>query len=171
VGAFVGLSFAGFITYVLFPAAPPWMASDHGLIPHIHRISSNVWSVMGVDNFSELYSKFSPNDVAAVPSLHAAYPTLTLLFSAKIFGWRRMWWLAIYPISLWIGVVYLGEHYVTDVLLGIGYAVVAYMVSMRVHAWKQTHPWYLRERLVPRLQVLATRLTGGRYQPERPVQK
>ncbi len=36
-------SFMGFITFLAFPAAPPWMASDMNIIPHITRISSNVW--------------------------------------------------------------------------------------------------------------------------------
>jgi PAP2 superfamily len=134
---FIILSFAGFLTYVLFPAAPPWMAAQHGYISEVHRISSDIWYAMGVTNFSELYSKISPNEVAAVPSLHAAYPTLIVLFMARAFGWRKMWWLVLYPISLWIGIVYLGEHYVFDALLGIGYAVAAYAASLEIFAWKR----------------------------------
>jgi PAP2 superfamily len=133
--ALVGLSFMAFVTYIVFPAAPPWMAAEHGLIG-VHHISSEIWAVMGVENFSEVYSKLSPNEVAAVPSLHAAYPTLFILFLAKLFGWRKMWWVALYPLSLWFGVVYLGEHYVIDVLLGILYAVLAYAGSMQLFAWR-----------------------------------
>ncbi|HSX28857.1 MAG TPA: phosphatase PAP2 family protein [Candidatus Saccharimonadales bacterium] len=150
VAALVGLSFAAFITYVLFPAAPPWMASQNHFIPHIQRISSDIWAAMGVENFSEVYGKLSPNEVAAVPSLHAAYPLLFLLFLAKVFSWRRVWWLAVYPISVWLGVVYLSEHYVFDVLLGILYALVAYTVTMRVYAVSQRRHWTWRS-LVPHL--------------------
>lgn len=132
--ALVGLSFMAFITYIVFPAAPPWMAAEHGLIS-VHHISSEIWAAMGIENFSEVYSKLSPNEVAAVPSLHAAYPTLFMLFLAKLFGWRRVWWVSLYPLSLWFGVVYLGEHYVFDVLLGILYAVLAYVASMQLFAW------------------------------------
>ena len=134
---FIILSFAGFITYVIFPAAPPWMASQNGYIEPIHRISSDIWSAMGVTNFSQIYNNLSANEVAAVPSLHAAYPTLMLLFMARAFGWRRVWWLAFYPVSLWIGIVYLGEHYVFDAILGIGYAWGAYYASVRIFAWKE----------------------------------
>lgn len=134
---FILLSFAGFITYVLFPAAPPWMASQDGYIEPIHRISTDIWSAMGVTNFSQIYDRLSANEVAAVPSLHAAYPTLMLLFLARAFGWRRVWWLAFYPVSLWIGIVYLGEHYVFDTILGILYAFGAYYASVRLVAWKQ----------------------------------
>lgn len=127
--ALVGLSFAAFITYVIFPAAPPWMASDLGYIEPIHRISSDIWYAMGVTNFSEVYSNLSPNPVAAVPSLHSAYPLLFVLFLAKLFSWKRTWWLMFYPISVWLGVVYLGEHYVIDAILGALYAYLAYAAS------------------------------------------
>ncbi len=135
---FIFLSFAGFITYIIFPAAPPWMAAEQGLIQGVHHISSEIWYAMGVTNFSEIYSKLSPNEVAAVPSLHAAYPMLMVLFLARAFTWRRVWWLMIYPISMWIGIVYLGEHYVFDALLGIAYAFGAYFLAIRLFAWKHS---------------------------------
>lgn len=127
--AFLLMSYAGFVTYILFPAAPPWLAAQLGYIPPIHRISSDVWWALGVHDFSTLYSKFSPNEVAAVPSLHSAYPVMILLFLRQAFGWR--WALAFvwYPISMWIGVVYMGEHYVFDVILGIVYALAAYGIT------------------------------------------
>lgn len=120
------LSYMAFLTYVAFPAAPPWMASELGYISNVHKISTDVWWAMGVHNFPTIYAKLSPNMVAAVPSLHAAYPTMILLFIYLAFGWR--WALAFcwYPISVWIGIVYMGEHYVVDALIGIAYVVIAY---------------------------------------------
>jgi hypothetical protein len=160
VTAFLLMSYAGFVTYILFPAAPPWLASQMGYIPHVNRISSDVWWALGVHNFSVLYNKFSPNEVAAVPSLHAAYPTMMFLFIRRAFGWR--WALAFswYPVSMWVGVVYLGEHYVFDVLLGIAYAITAYVVTnwffnrygSRVRRWRA---WW-RERYYPRRPAIAT---------------
>jgi membrane-associated phospholipid phosphatase len=138
--ALVGMSFAAFITYILFPAAPPWMASDLHYVEPIHRISSDVWAAMGVSNFSEVYANLSPNPVAAVPSLHSAYPLLFVLFLAKAFG-PRAWLFIIYPVSMWIGVVYLGEHYIFDVIAGALYAVVAFFASLRFFAWARVHPW------------------------------
>lgn len=135
----VGLSFMAFITYVLFPAAPPWMASDMGLIEPIHRISSDIWYAMGVTNFSALYANISPNAVAAVPSLHAAYPVLFVLFAGKLFGLKRTWWLWFYPLSVWLGVVYLGEHYAIDVILGLLYALFAYGMTMSLFAWLEQY--------------------------------
>jgi hypothetical protein len=104
----------------------------------MHHISSDIWQAMGVTNFSEIYSNLSPNEVAAVPSLHAAYPTLLVLLVGHIFGRKRTWWLWFYPASMWIGIVYLGEHYVFDAVLGILYAVGAYQASVRLFAWGQS---------------------------------
>lgn len=154
----VGLSFAAFITYVAFPAAPPWMASDLGYIDPIHRISSDIWAAMGVENFSEVYSKLSPNPVAAVPSLHAAYPTIFVLFMTKAFGWRRTWWLWLYPLTLWLGITYLGEHYVFDWLLGALYAFAAYFASIKFFAWKEKSGWQPRS-LLPHVK----RVTVGAH--------
>ena len=144
VTALIGLSFAAFITFVLFPAAPPWLASNQGYIAPIHRISSDIWQAMGVTNFSQLYNSISPNPVAAVPSLHAAYPLLFVLFLSNMYGWRRVWWAMVYPISVWLGVVYLGEHYAIDVLLGAVYALAAYYTTLYLFAFKEQRGWQVR---------------------------
>lgn len=129
VWSFVGISFLAFITFVLFPAAPPWLAHQLGYFGgDFTRISSEIWRAMGIENFSEVYSKLSPNEVAAVPSLHSAYPLLASLFVIAAFGIKRVWWILIYPISMWIGVVYLGEHYVFDIIIAILYVALVYVV-------------------------------------------
>lgn len=127
IASLVALSYAGFITYIIFPAAPPWMASQNGFIPHIEKISTDVWFAAGIHNASEVYAKLNPNPVAAVPSLHAAYPTLFVLFVWRLFGPRRAAWFMIYPISVWFGVIYMGEHYLFDVTVGILYAIITYV--------------------------------------------
>ncbi len=141
VWALVGISFAAFITYIAFPAAPPWMAKELGYIAEpLHRISSDVWWAMGVQSFSQVYSNLSPNAVAAVPSLHSAYPLIATLFIVKAFGLRRTWWLFIYPLSMWWGVVYLGEHYIFDVLAAILYVIVGiWLVQVGFRRWRSRH--------------------------------
>jgi hypothetical protein len=124
--AFLLLSYAGFITYIAFPAAPPWMAASLGLIPHVHQIVNSVWLALGVRDFPTLLDKLSPNQVAAVPSLHAAYPMLVLLVLRRSFGWRAAAAFVWYPLSMWFGIVYMAEHYVFDALVGIVYAIIAY---------------------------------------------
>lgn len=130
VTTYLTVSFAGFLTFLVFPAAPPWLASDKGMIPHITRVSSEIWASLGVHDFPSLYNKISPNPVAAVPSLHAAYATLFALFVFRLFPKSKWKWVSlIYPINIYLGTVYMGEHYAIDELLGILYALGAYVVA------------------------------------------
>jgi hypothetical protein len=142
--ALITLSYAGFLTYLIFPAAPPWMASDMGLIPHVQKLSTDIWWNWGVHNFPTIYHNLNPNPVAAVPSLHAAYPMLDLLFVWKLFGRKAGAIFAIYPLSLWFGVVYLGEHYAFDVLLGMLYAVITFygVQAMITRHWTIRRLWH-----------------------------
>lgn len=130
--AFIVVSFAGFITYILFPAAPPWMASDLGYIQPIERISSHVWAALGIHDFPSVYNKISPNPVAAVPSLHAAYATLFAMFAIKLFKTRWRYLSLIYPAFIYFGTVYQGEHYVIDEILGAIYGVAAYVAAPHI---------------------------------------
>ncbi len=125
--------FGAFFTFLLFPAAPPWLAAEQHVIEPITRISSNVWSSLGIHDFSLLYSHIAPNPVAAIPSLHAATATLFSLIIFKLYG--RNWGSLslLYPLLIFIGVVYQGEHYVFDVALGAIYAVAAYLIT----------PWFM----------------------------
>lgn len=126
---YIVLSFGGFLTYLLFPAAPPWMAADRGLIEPLRRISSDVWASLGIHDFPSVYNRISPNPVAAVPSLHAAYATLFVIFVTKLFGKKWGALSLIYPLMIYVGTVYQGEHYAVDAILGIIYAIVAYIAT------------------------------------------
>ena len=77
----VSLALAGLATYIAFPAAPPWMAGEMGLLDGIHRTTASGWEVLGVGTaglFSE--GQASVNLVAAVPSLHSAFTALVAMF-------------------------------------------------------------------------------------------
>ncbi|HVO86228.1 MAG TPA: phosphatase PAP2 family protein [Candidatus Binatia bacterium] len=121
--------FSAFLTFLLFPAAPPWLASQNHYIEPIVRISSNVWFSLGINNFPSLYNHIAPNPVAAVPSLHAAVATLFSIFIFKLYGRRWGALSLIYPILIYVGVVYEGEHYAFDVICGITYAVLGYLIT------------------------------------------
>jgi membrane-associated phospholipid phosphatase len=134
VSLWIGLSFAALVTYALYPASPPWLASRHGLLPHVFRITPYMAGHMGVDLTRVMGSQDFVNKVAAVPSLHAATALLiTLFFWPRTTRWR--WLLVVYPLAMAVSLVYLGEHYVSDVLLGWVYAVVVFVVGNRVYDW------------------------------------
>lgn len=132
VTTYVALFFAAFLTFLAFPAAPPWLASQNHYIQPIVRTSSYVWSSLGIHDFPSLYSHLAANPVAAVPSLHAACATLLTIFVFKLYGRRWGWLSLVYPVLIYIGVVYEGEHYAFDVMTGIVYAVAAYFAGPRI---------------------------------------
>jgi hypothetical protein len=148
--AILGTTLAGIVTFAIYPAAPPWMAAQKNLLGGAFvRISGEVAKAMGVKNFSAVDAAVSPNNVAAVPSLHAAFPLIACVFLIVAFGWRRAGWTAVYPLTMWFGVVYLGEHYVFDVILGIVYALVGCWAALRLY-----ERWLRRTRRTSHLTVL-----------------
>lgn len=140
----VTLALAGLATYIAFPAAPPWLAAQEGLLHGVHRTTSEGWQVLSVGTagwFSE--GQASVNVVAAVPSLHAAYTALVALFL-----WPRVrpplrFLLPLYPLAMGLALMATGEHYFFDVLLGWLYAAAV----MAACAW-----WERRRRVQPRLR-------------------
>jgi hypothetical protein len=119
----VTLFAAGLATYVAFPAAPPWMAADMGLLHGVARTTADGWQVMGgrtVEWFNE--GQATANQVAAVPSLHSAVTMLVaLLLWPRV---RRLLrpLLLLYPLAMGLTLMATGEHYFFDVLLGWIYA-------------------------------------------------
>jgi membrane-associated phospholipid phosphatase len=122
--ALVVLSYAAFTTYVLFPAAPPWWATFYGYLSD---------QPVTLDHFvtdGEALSK-GANPVAAMPSLHAGYPTFIALVA--IYVWRKRGIpVILLPLSVMFSTVYLGHHYVIDLLAGAAYALVVFLT---VYLW------------------------------------
>ena len=120
------LSAAGLVTYVLYPAAPPWLAAKDGVIEPVERLSSAGWAVLGLPKAGALLegSQAQVNQVAAVPSLHTAFAVLVCLalLPAATRSWQRVL-LVTYPVLMALVLVWAGEHYVVDTLLGAAYAV------------------------------------------------
>ena len=130
----VTLAMLGFVTYALFPAVPPWMASEQGNLPPLQRIISIVWEHIPVSAMSPLFERGAhySNNVAAMPSLHAAYAMLIAIFFWKVSRWYWRIPLAIYPLVMGLALVYTAEHYVVDVFAGWIYAAVAYLIVVQV---------------------------------------
>ena len=138
--ALVAMSFAAFFVFLLMPVAPPWLASQHHLLPHVRSLIA-LPSVV-----SPYYNSLDPDTAAAFPSLHAAFPLLAALAlwpvtrrgAAVAFAWSA---------AVWFSVVYLGQHYVTDVIGGIIFAAATWMIMTQF--------------VVPLVPVLQHRPSGG----------
>ena len=120
------LTMAAFIVFWRFPAQPPWMAAGRGDLGAVDRIVPIVWDHLGVATVRSVYDNGDlVNTVAAVPSLHAAYPAMLLLFFWSA-GWRVRAGLAVYTVAMADALVYGGEHFVADILAGWALAAATY---------------------------------------------
>ena len=125
------LSLAGLITYFLYPAAPPWWAAEHGYLDPVARISTAGWNLIGLHGAGNTLNALqveAANPVAAMPSLHTAYAMMAVAFFLPVV--RRRWWpvLLAYPLAMTFTLVYSGEHYVVDVLVGWLYVAATFTV-------------------------------------------
>jgi membrane-associated phospholipid phosphatase len=125
VRTYLVLMYAGFVVYLVYPMAPPWWASDQGRIPEVQPVLSLVhWHGLG-NPMGLLTVTFHPDEVAAMPSIHAAFSLLVWLVLWQL--WPRWGWLVVlYPLAMGIAVIYSGDHYLIDVLAGWLFAAVVF---------------------------------------------
>ncbi|MFZ4112099.1 MAG: phosphatase PAP2 family protein [Ilumatobacteraceae bacterium] len=124
------LSIAVFV-FIIFPAAPPWMASHRGYLPPIARITGRGWWELHLKTVSKTLDRGAGvlNAVAPMPSLHAGMALLVALwFTRNSRPWIRIAALA-YPIAMLTALVYFGEHYVIDGLAGWATVLLAWFIA------------------------------------------
>ena len=119
----------GIIIYYSYPAAPPWYVDIYGFkeqfdIPGSAAGLLRFDELTGTTIFQDIYSK-SFNVFGAVPSLHSAYPLISLYYAKKQGLKVGSFLLAIFAIMTWFSAVYSVHHYIVDVVLGIFCAIFA----------------------------------------------
>jgi membrane-associated phospholipid phosphatase len=116
----------GCAVYMAVPTAPPWWASEQGHTDaRVRRIMQEVGEEEWGRAWPVLYDALGGNPWAAMPSLHFATSLMAALLLAEtgpaegVLGWA-------YAGTLGFALVYLGEHYVIDLL-----AAVAIVIAVR----------------------------------------
>jgi hypothetical protein len=125
---FFALNVAGFVTYHLLPAAPPWYFHAHGCTvdlattPNEGPALARVDQLLGIPYFHGMYAKGS-SVFGALPSLHCAYPFLLVIEGWRSSGTRLRAVALAYYLWMVFSAVYLDHHWILDALLGTAYAV------------------------------------------------
>ncbi len=122
--------------YWLVPTAPPWYAasleaSEEHEPPEVRRLMVEYGEFFWRDGWGSLYSVFGGNPLAAMPSLHFATSVMAALLLAEVgplagalgFG---------YTATLGFALVYLGEHYVVDLIAGAALTAAVRRVGPRM---------------------------------------
>jgi membrane-associated phospholipid phosphatase len=112
----------GVVSYWVAPTAPPWYAAERGRAGDgptpVRRLMVEYGESFWRNGWAPLYSVLGGNPLAAMPSLHfatSAMAALLLAESGPVAGAVGGGYAAILGFSL----VYLGEHYVVDLLGGL----------------------------------------------------
>lgn len=122
----------GLCIYFLLPSNPPWMApepNNSAADPVIVRVMASIGEELGGGLYNASYRVIGEsNAIAAMPSIHMAI-TFLIVFPAFYAGKR--WGIAalVYSALMGIALVYLGEHYVVDVLIGCVVTSYAWLAS------------------------------------------
>jgi len=113
----------GCLGYFAVPTAPPWWASEQGHTDDkVRRIMVEVGEEQWGSAWEFLYDSLGGNPWAAMPSLHFATSLMAALLLAETgaaegaAGWA-------YAAALGFALVYLGEHYVLDLIAGAAVVV------------------------------------------------
>lgn len=131
--SFLALNVAAFITYHVYPAAPPWYFHKYGCVVDLATHASEgpglarVDAWLGIPYFAEMYGR-SSDVFGAVPSLHVGYPLMLLIDGFRRHRWPGRALLVWFYLSMCFAAVYLDHHWVFDVALGSLYAIVISVV-------------------------------------------
>ena len=121
--AFLLVNLLGFTIYYLYPAAPPWYVEIYGFDLHIGVQGNRAGLIrfdelIGLPIFEGIYNK-NANVLAAMPSLHSAYPVIVLFYAIKKhLGLFIKTLFSIFIAGIWFSAVYSGHHYIIDVIAG-----------------------------------------------------
>lgn len=111
----------GCVGYFALPTAPPWWASEAGYTgdERIRRLMVQVGEETWGGAWPRLYDSLGGNPWAAMPSLHFGASVLSALLlgeSSRTAGAVGFTYAGVLGLAL----VYLGEHYVVDLIAGLG---------------------------------------------------
>jgi membrane-associated phospholipid phosphatase len=120
--SFVAMYLLAFVGWMAVPSAPPWYIQAHGCAidlstPTNAAALARVDQALGISYFDGFYGR-GPNAFGAMPSIHNAYPILTLLSFWPIAGWKERAAGVLYAAWMMAASVYLDHHWVLDGLAG-----------------------------------------------------
>lgn len=120
----------GSVIYWILPTAPPWYAAERRQLTApderpLRRLMLEYGREFWGDRWDPMYEFLGGNPLAAMPSLHFA-TSLQAAYLLRECGPVQGVVGYTYLSALGIGIIYLGEHYVVDLLAGLVLARVIY---------------------------------------------
>lgn len=142
----------GVMAYWAIPTAPPWYAAtvaEPSRAPGLRRMMVEHGEMFWEERWEPLYGFLGGNPLAAMPSLHFATSVMAAHLLQEVgpvhgaIGWS-------YALTLGFALVYLGEHYVADLIAGL-----ALTEGVRAAAPHAAPGLRAVSRVIRRLEVMA----------------
>ena len=127
----VGTMYLGLILFVVLPTTPPWLASQGGALPQVFRVMDFVGGRVSSESYQAFYASLGePNSVAAMPSIHMGVTFAMYLWARDHYA-RLAPWLLGYSAVMGLSLIYLAEHYLADLVVGVACAFICYWATRR----------------------------------------
>ncbi|HYU88782.1 MAG TPA: phosphatase PAP2 family protein [Candidatus Bathyarchaeia archaeon] len=129
----VACSYVSLVFYTLAPSAPPWY---NGVVSNLlATTSAQIGSSSLFSELARIGSLIESDKLAAFPSLHAAYVVLFSYFTTKL---KRAYVVVSVPITVGVlfSTIYLGQHYITDLVAGVAVAATCVLIVTRLDGGK-----------------------------------
>lgn len=131
VAMIAGTMYLALLLFFLLPTAPPWLAGQTGALPGAFRVMDFVGGSVDPDTYQSFYASLGePNSVAAMPSLHQGV-TFAMYLWARDHAPRLAPWLLGYSLVMGAALMYLGEHYLADLAVGMACASILWLAARR----------------------------------------
>ncbi len=156
------------VMFVLMPTVPPWMASSpkyhYRLFRPLARHTGRGFTDLGFHGFVKGWQQALDwgNAVAAMPSLHTAFATFVPAFFLPMI--RPLWAKALamtFPVIMLASLVYFGEHWVIDGLVGAALVGASFLFWARVEAGQRRRRADLARADLARADLARAELTGS----------
>jgi membrane-associated phospholipid phosphatase len=130
----------GLVGYVLLPTEPPWLVARQAAAPPAHRVIAETARgtklTAGIVAAGRAWQQDpealgDPNPAAAMPSVHTAVTASLAIVLARLHPALGLLG-ALYLLAMGASLVYLGEHFVLDVLAGGLCSLVACWIAARL---------------------------------------
>ncbi len=125
--------YAGYVLYVIFPAAPPRI-----MLKELFTVGFDGTPI--ADAALKMVNLLPSDSRAAFPSLHAAVTLLSLMFAFKHVRWL-FWAMLPFCTGLVLSTIYLRHHYVVDLLAGFLLGISAFIYGPKIDSWWRSKPY------------------------------
>ena len=127
-GALLAAFYLALLVFLVLPTVPPWMAAERGELPGIFPLVVIGAKDLSSEGYYAAHHIAGTNAVAAMPSLHMATSVVVALAAQRA---RPLVAGAgiVYAALMGFALVYTGEHYAVDILMGALLGVAAWKLA------------------------------------------